>query len=302
MMKLYIGKDKNTELTNLKKKDLEEDLFLYILNDELMEDEDLAISLYQHKKKELELLYEKTITVKGKMIAYKIPKKLLKELDKGKYMFMVKRADETAMLNFEIVGNKLFLLILFPLLVGGIIAGSLLLGNDKPVGNNLPVETIRDVEGTVNSGTPIKTELSEKDALMKNIQSFSRFVISSAISTGNGKECYFEIQNPKRTTFASDKSAEEVNKILEGELTVYETDREGILEYDSINTIQVSLQSLDGEEYYVSPAMSPDSYIDRITLNKEIPESEDTIVAILKTFNPEGIYQNSFQFTIQVNH
>lgn len=301
-MKLYIGKDKNTEITKIREKDLDKDLYLFILEDEVMKDEPLEISLYQYKKKELEMIFQKTITVNGKLIGYKLPKDFLGELEKGKYVFMVKRDQVTEMLNFEIVGSKLFLLILLPLLVGGIIAGGLLLGNDRPEGNNLPIETLRDVDGDVKSGTPIKTGLSEKEMLLNNIQSFSRFVISSAISTVNGKECYFEIQNPKRTTFASDKSAQEVNKILEGELTVYESDREGILEYDSVNIIQVSLQSKEGEEYYVSPAMSPDSYIDTITLNKEIPANEDTIIAVLKTFTPEGTYQNSFQFTIQVNH
>ena len=88
---------------------------------------------------------------------------------------------------------------------------------------------------------------------------------------------------------------------MEGELKVYETARENVYEFDSINIIQVSLQDEEGTEFYCSPALKPDTYIDTIELTKEIPEGVNSIYAVLKTYNPNGEYLNSFQFTIQVN-
>lgn len=309
MMQINITKNQK-KLEKITKKDLKDNLSLLIGFEEKYVG-DIHISFYHIKKEKNEngeyvkkkvIIYEQSTSISSKNYIHNIPEEILKTLEVGEeYLYSIKTDDEMGEYRFTIEKKNIFLFILIPFLLGIIALLSVLLF--LPSGENAknPIETLRDVAGEVNSGTPKNYEMSEKDALLNYIQSYSRFVVSSAISVGNGKKCSFEISNPKKTTFQSDLSLEEINSILEGELKVYETGRENVYEFDSINTIQVSLQDADGEEYYCSPALTPDSYVDSIELTKDIPEGTNTILAVLKTFSPKGEYLNSFQFTIQVN-
>lgn len=308
-MKINIIKNQEV-LDKIYKKDLKDNLSLYINFSEKYVG-DITISFYKIVKEKNEngeyvrkkkKIYEKQISVSGKNYIHNIPEEILKSLEVGEeYLYSIKTDDEMGEYRFKIEKKHILLFILIPVLLGIIALLGVLLFIPKENNIKNPVETIREIAGDVNSGTPSINERSEKENLLNYIQSYSRFVVSSAINVGSGNKCSFEISNPKKTTFQSDLSLEEINKILEGELNVYETDRSNVYEFDSINTIQVSLQDNEGNEYYCSPALAPDSYINTIELTKSVPESVSTLLAILKTFNPDGEYLNSFQFTIQVN-
>ena len=299
-MNIYIKKE-NKELEKITKKDLKSDLSLHMDLQEKYTGE-VSISLYRINKEEDStenyLLYKINKVMDGKNLIHHIPEKILDAItEKEEYLYILKTADEVGEYRFKIQKNYKGLLILIPIVL---LAGLCVFFTSNPdIKVSNPIETIRDVEGEVEQGVPKVSEMSEKDALLHNIQSYSRFVVSSAIKVNSNLECAFEISNPDRTTFQSEYSLDEINKILEGELKVYPTQKEDVYEYDSINTIQVSLQNEAGEEYYCSPALEPDTYIDTVKLSKDI--KEDTVLAIVKTFNDKGEYQNSFQFTIQVN-
>ena len=298
-MKNFIIKNQK-RLDTITKKELKEDLCLYTMFKEKYEGS-LSINLFELGREEY-LLHE-DLEMKSKNNIYHIPEEIRKGLKVGKeYVFRLKSEDEIGEYSFKVERGSLVFFIAIPVFIGIIGVFSFLLFKPTDMEIKSPVETLREITGEVNSGTPVNNEVNEKDALMSHIQSYSRFVVSSAINVSNGNTCTFEISNPKKTTFQSDYSLDEINKILEGEIQVNETDRANIYEFDSVNTIQVALQSEAGEEYYCSPALAPDTYINEIELTKSIPATESSVIAVLKTFNPDGEYLNSFQFTIQVNH
>lgn len=308
-MQLYIGKNNQETLKKVREKDLKEDLALIVsLHEKYVGDLEINFHHIVKEKddkgnvvRKRQLIYGKKFEMESRNYIHHIPQEILKSLKVGEeYLFSVITDEEIGEYQF-VVEKRNLLLLLIPILLGIIaILGALLLA---PSGADIknPIETFRDIDGDVQSGAPIYEGMSEKEILLNNIQSYSRFVVSSAINVGKNNKCSFEISNPKRTTFQSNYSLEEINRILEGELKVYETARENVYEFDSINIIQVSLQDEEGTEFYCSPALKPDTYIDTIELTKEIPEGVNSIYAVLKTYNPKGEYLNSFQFTIQVN-
>lgn len=310
-MEIYIGKNNSKILSKVTKRDLKEDLQLLIGLNKVYKG-DLYINFYHIVKgknkegndiKRLDFIYGKRVLVDGYNYIHYIPNEIKESLKGGEeYLYVISTEEGEDIYRFSIEKEMNIFAFIIPFLLGLIILLSVLLLMPEQENNNSPiVETIRDISGEVNQGSIEQKELDEKEVLLNHIQSYSRFVVSSAISIGQNNQCDFVISNPEKTTFQCDLSLSEMNKILEGELTISETGKENIYEFDSVNIIQVSLQNENGEEFYCSPALNPNSYVENIKLTKDIPEGTDSIIAVLKTFNPKGEYLNSFQFTIQVN-